>query len=53
MKSKIFLHERVKAITILLLLFSAINLYWTGVIHYKYFYRVYFTDKGDNNTGNF
>ena len=51
MKSKIFL-LKIKAIPVLLLLFSAFNLYCQDDA-YKYFYRVYLTDKGDNNTVNF
>jgi len=51
MKSKIFLLE-IKAIPALLLLFSAFNLYCQDDA-YKYFYRVFLTDKGDNNTVNF
>jgi serine protease AprX len=51
MKSKIFF-LKIKAIPVLLLLFSAFNLYCQDDA-YKYFYRIYLTDKGDNNTVNF
>jgi subtilisin family serine protease len=51
MKSKIFL-VKIKAIIVLLLLFSALSLYCQDDT-YNYFYRVYLTDKGDYNSGNF
>jgi serine protease AprX len=44
--------KNLKVIPALILIFSAFNLFAQSD-SYNYFYRVYFTDKGDYNTGNF